>query len=75
MLKSISLSYKPNLIINCVALTGLIYCENKKKAFKINTSLPLSILKIIKNKEIKFLHFSTEAVFEGNNKKIKFIVN
>ena len=69
LLKSLSLSYKPNLIINCVAMTGLIFCENKKKeAFKINTSLPLSILKIIKNKEIKFLHFSTEAVFEGNKK-------
>ena len=50
-------------------MTGLIFCENKKQeAFKINTSLPLSILKIIKNKEIKFLHFSTEAVFEGNKK-------
>ena len=47
LLKSLSLSYKPNLIINCVAMTGLIFCENKKQeAFKINTSLPLSILKI-----------------------------
>lgn len=69
LLKSLSLSYKPNLIINCVALTGLIFCENKKKeAYKINTTLPQSILKIIKNKNIKFLHFSTEAVFEGNKK-------
>ena len=69
LLKSITLKYKPNLIINCIALTGLVYCQNKKnEAYKINTLLPLSILKIIKNKNIKFIHFSTEAVFKGNKK-------
>lgn len=63
---------KPSLILNCVALTGLIYCQNKKKeAYKVNTYIPLSILKIIKNTNIKFIHFSTEAVFSG--KKINKI--
>ena len=47
-LKKIVNKSKPNLIINCIALTGLIYCENKKKeAFEINTNIPDSLVKII----------------------------
>tara|TARA_B100002019_G_scaffold293389_1_gene320679 strand:+ start:14923 stop:15768 length:846 start_codon:yes stop_codon:yes gene_type:complete len=58
--------YKPNFIINCIALTGLIYCENKKRlANEINYKIPYNVIKLIKKKNIRFIHFSSEAVFEG----------
>tara|TARA_B100000989_G_C19508704_1_gene457809 strand:- start:913 stop:1758 length:846 start_codon:yes stop_codon:yes gene_type:complete len=64
----------PDLILNCVALTGLVYCENRsKEAYEVNTSIPNNLIKIISNKRIKLIHFSTEAVFEGKIfKKIYF---
>ena len=65
-LKNIINNYNPNFIINCIALTGIVYCQKKPKlAYKINAEIPFRILKIIKKKNIKFIHFSTEAVFEG----------
>ena len=65
-LKSIIYRTKPDIIINCIALTGLIYCEDKPQiAYQVNTKIPLNILKIIKNTEIKLIHFSSEAVFRG----------
>ena len=60
---------KPDLILNCVALTGLIYCENKgKEAYEVNTNIPSYLMRAIKKKEIKFIHFSTEAVFNGKKR-------
>lgn len=71
-IKKIVEKSRPDLILNCVALTGLIYCENKKKeAYKVNTNIPSDLIKIIKKKNIKLIHFSTEAVFNG--KKLKKI--
>ncbi len=73
-LKKIIELFKPNLIINCIALTGLVYCENEPKlANQLNYQIPFKIIKIIKNKNIRFIHFSSEAVFEG--KKPKKIYN
>tara|TARA_A100001234_G_C12600904_1_gene375018 strand:+ start:319 stop:1164 length:846 start_codon:yes stop_codon:yes gene_type:complete len=71
-IKKIIELYKPNFIINCIALTGLIYCENKRKeAYEVNTNIPLYLMRAIKKKEIRFIHFSTEAVFNG--KKLRKI--
>ena len=65
-LKKIINKNKPDIILNCIALTGLIYCENKRReAYEVNTKLPINILKIINKTNIKFVHFSTEAVFQG----------
>ena len=70
--KKIIKKSKPDLILNCVALTGLIYCENKiKEAYEVNKNIPLYLMRAIKKKEIKFIHFSTEAVFNG--KKLRKI--
>ena len=58
---------KPHIIINCIGLTGLIYCQNKKKeAYEVNSKIPEKIIKIIKKTHIRLIHFSTEAVFKGN---------
>ena len=51
-IKKIIELYKPNFIINCIALTGLIYCQDKPRlANKINYEIPYKILKIIKKKK------------------------
>ena len=65
-IKKIIDSYNPNFIINCIGLTGLLYCEDKPRlALKVNSEIPINIMKIIKKTKIKLIHFSTEAVFEG----------
>ncbi len=66
-LKNLIFKQKPHLIINCIGLTGLIYCQNKKKeAYEVNSKIPQRIIKIIKGTQIRLIHFSTEAVFKGN---------
>jgi len=58
--------FKPNYILNCIASNGINYCEeNQKEAFDVNSIFPFKISNFIK-KKIKLIHFSTEAVFEGN---------
>ena len=50
-IKNIIELFNPNFIINCIALTGLIYCEdNPKLANKVNYEIPRNIIKIIKKK-------------------------
>lgn len=69
-LKKIINNYKPSHIINCAAITGLLQCEeNINEAFEINTCLPLKLSKLVERKKIKFIHFSTDAVFSGSIKK------
>jgi dTDP-4-dehydrorhamnose reductase len=75
-LKKIIEKISPDIILNCIALTGLIYCENKsKEAYKVNTSIPINLLKIIDKKKIKLIHFSTEAVFQGKIFKKIYLEN
>ena len=57
--------FKPKFIINCIALTGLLYCEDKERdAFEVNAYFPTILMDYLKKKNF-FIHFSTEAVFEG----------
>jgi dTDP-4-dehydrorhamnose reductase len=68
LLKKIFSKVKPNFIINCIAKTNVIYCNNNpQRAFESNVKVPCMILKVIKNSSVKFIHFSSEAVFEGKN--------
>lgn len=70
LLKKKILQFKPNFIINCIAKTNIVYCDkNPKQAFESNVKIPAIILKIIKNTSIKFIHFSSEAVFKGKDLK------
>ncbi|MDA9696739.1 sugar nucleotide-binding protein [Candidatus Pelagibacter sp.] len=68
-LKKIISKNSINFIINCAGKTNICYCENNfKEAFESNTTLPLTILSVIKKTSIKFVHFSSEAIFQGNIK-------
>lgn len=63
-------TYKPSHIVNCVAITGLIQCEeNFDDALEINTYLPLKLSRLVEKTKIKLIHFSTDAVFSGSIKK------
>ncbi len=60
---------KPDVIINCVAITNVDYCEtHKEEAFKINTTAVKDIIKSAEEINSKFIQISTTFVYEeGNN--------
>jgi dTDP-4-dehydrorhamnose reductase len=56
----------PELIINCAAMADLDACENSPEdAVRINTLLPEQLATLAKKAGMKFLHISTDAVFDG----------
>ena len=60
---------KPDLIINCAALTNVDFCEaNPLMASEINTVLPKKLALIAKTIEAKFVHISTDHLFDGQKK-------
>lgn len=62
-------SVEPDLIINCAALANVDACESQiDQARSLNTALPAQLADITKMKNIKFIHISTDAVFDGQNK-------
>ena len=53
-------------IINCAAYTQVDLAEKEKeKAFEVNSKAPLYLAKMAKRKKAKFIHFSTDYVFDG----------
>jgi len=59
-------SYKPDIILNCSAYTNVEEAEkNKKLAYLINKDAIGYIVEYAKKENIKFIHFSTDYVFDG----------
>ena len=66
LIKYIS-SNKITLIINCAAKARMDYCEKfQNEAFKVNVNGVANIIDAIKKTNIKFIHFSTDAVYGFN---------
>ena len=62
-------SFKPKIIINCAAIVKIDYCEKKPfEAYEVNSFFPFRLTIISKKINAILIHFSTDAVFEGNNK-------
>lgn len=60
---------KPDIIVNCAALTNVDFCEaNPFMASEINTVLPKKLALIAKKIEAKFVHISTDHLFDGQKK-------
>ncbi len=58
--------HKPNVVINCAALSNIHACEeNPGSAMLVNCLGPTLIAKATKDKGIKLVHFSTASVFNG----------
>ncbi len=54
------------IIINAAGMTNIYVCErNPEKAYKINTYAPIEIAKLSYDYNIKFIHFSSNFVFDG----------
>jgi dTDP-4-dehydrorhamnose reductase len=57
---------RPDWVINCAALANLDECENHPDQAKIlNTDLPRELATACAERNIKFIHLSTDAVFDG----------
>ena len=61
---------KPKIIINAAAYTDVDKAEKKKKTcYKINTLAPKKIAEWAYKNESILIHFSTDYIFDGKNKK------
>ncbi|MDA8887906.1 dTDP-4-dehydrorhamnose reductase [Hellea sp.] len=60
---------KPSIVINASAYTNVVGAEkNKNSAFLLNAEAPKFMARICKIKDIPFIHFSTDYVFDGLKK-------
>lgn len=61
---------KPHIIINCAAYTNVDGCETEiDTAYKANAVAPRNIAVAANNINAKFLHISTDYVFDGETDK------
>jgi dTDP-4-dehydrorhamnose reductase len=57
---------QPQAVINCAAMANIDECELKPDlAYRMNSTLPGMLAKVTKKHDIRFLHISTDAVFDG----------
>jgi dTDP-4-dehydrorhamnose reductase len=69
--KSLIKNINPDIVINTVAFMGLDACEkDPQKALNLNTLFPKSLAEFSNEAEFLLVHFSTDAVFNGSNKKV-----
>jgi dTDP-4-dehydrorhamnose reductase len=55
-----------DVMINCSAMTNVDLCEEQRdEAFRINASAPELLAQICEEKGARFIHFSTDYVFDG----------
>jgi dTDP-4-dehydrorhamnose reductase len=60
---------QPEWWINCAALTNLEECEkDHERARLINTDMPGELANACRKRKIRFIHISTDAVFDGEKK-------
>ena len=64
--ESILESARPDWLVNCAALANLEECEkHPEQAKRLNTDLPAELAAACAKRNIKFVHLSTDAVFDG----------
>jgi len=57
---------RPEWVVNCAALADLEACEADPELSKrMNTDLPRRLARVCKSRDIRFVHISTDAVFDG----------
>src|SRR5215208_6897121 len=65
-LDSILESVRPDWLVNCAAITNLDVCEEVPDLAKVlNTSVPGALADACAKRNIRFMHISTDAVFDG----------
>lgn len=59
-------TYEPDLIVHCAAMANVDACEkDPEQAKRINSDLPGELASICKEGDIRLVHVSTDAVFDG----------
>jgi dTDP-4-dehydrorhamnose reductase len=59
-----------DVLINCAAFTNVDLCETQRDpAFQINAEAPRVLAEICREKKAKFIHFSTDYVFDGEKRE------
>jgi dTDP-4-dehydrorhamnose reductase len=67
-LDSFILDTAPTLVINCLGLTDVEACEMRPEAsWMLNAAVPIRIAKLSKDKDIKFIHISTDHFYSDLN--------
>ena len=57
--------FKPGAVINCIGILNKVAEENKPLAVMINSYLPHYLGELCKKVNTKFVHISTDCVFDG----------
>ena len=58
--------HRPDVVINCAAMTNLDQCEREPElAFKVNADGPVELAKVCAQTRAKLIHISTDYVFAG----------
>ena len=68
ILKKFFQDHSFDYVINCAAYTNVDLAEKEKeKAYNVNATCVKNIVESIKDKNTKFIHISTDYVFDGNS--------
>jgi dTDP-4-dehydrorhamnose reductase len=59
--------FKPNAVINCTGILNKVAEENKSLAVLLNSYLPHYVDEVCTKNGIKFIHVSTDCVFDGKS--------
>lgn len=57
--------FKPEVVINCIGILNKVAEDNKPLAVMANSYLSHYVDEICRNNKIKFIHVSTDCVFDG----------
>lgn len=60
---------KPEVVVNCIGILNQVCEQNKSLAVKLNSLLPHYIDSLSEKYGFKFIHISTDCVFEGTKGK------
>ena len=60
---------KPDAVVNCIGILNKVAEDNKTLAVKLNSLLPHYLDQLSKKYNYKFVHVSTDCVFEGTKGK------
>ena len=64
--ESAVMKFRPDAVINCVAVVGINPCEeDPETAFQVNTTAPLHLARACAKQDITLIQPSTHAVFDG----------
>ena len=61
--------YKPEVVINCIGILNQVAEDNKVLAVKLNSLLPHYVDSLSEKYNFKFIHVSTDCVFDGKKGK------